>query len=152
MKLSLRAEYALRALIALASTEGTNVVPIQVISAQQGIPKRFLEQILNDLRSGGFVDSKRGISGGYRLARPAAQITASDILRFLDGSFAPTTEAAKLATIQSEMDAAQFAIHGLMHDACNAVDTVMKDVTIEVLKTRADNARTKGRLAADYVI
>ena len=152
MKLSLRAEYALRALISLASSNGAEVVPIQVISEQQGIPKRFLEQILNDLRSGGFVESKRGISGGYRLARTAEQITASDVLRFLEGSFGPATEPGKHATIQSPMDAAQFAIHGLMRDTCEAVESVLKGVTLEELKTRAEAARAEGRLAADYII
>ena len=65
MKLSLRGEYALRALLVLGLNHGQPVVRIQSISEQQNIPKRFLEQILNDLKSAGFVRSRRGVSGGY---------------------------------------------------------------------------------------
>ena len=78
MKLSVRGEYALRALIVLGLNYGKPVVPIQTISKQQNIPKRFLEQILNDLRSAGVPESKRGIKGGYRLARPPEKITDLD--------------------------------------------------------------------------
>ena len=68
MKLSLRGEYALRALLVLGLNYEQPVVSIQTISARQNIPKRFLEQILHDLKSAGIVQSKRGVAGGYRLA------------------------------------------------------------------------------------
>jgi hypothetical protein len=64
MKLSVRGEYALRALAVLGAHFGGDVVRIQFISEQQNIPKRFLEQILNDLKAGGFVESRRGVAGG----------------------------------------------------------------------------------------
>src|SRR5260221_12824363 len=64
MKLSLRGEYALRALVVLGLNYGKSVVRIQTISEQQNVPKRFLEQILNDLKSAGVVESKRGVAGG----------------------------------------------------------------------------------------
>jgi len=70
MKLSLRGEYALRALVVLGQNYGPEVVRIQSISDQQNIPKRFLEQILSDLKSAQIVESKRGVAGGYRLAKP----------------------------------------------------------------------------------
>ena len=81
MKLSVRGEYALRALLVLGLRYGEPVVRIQAISDDQNIPKRFLEQILNDLRSGGFVQSKRGVSGGYRLARPPEEIALAAVVR-----------------------------------------------------------------------
>ena len=62
MKLSLRGEYALRALLVLGQQSRRAVVRIEVISRQQNIPKRFLEQILNDLKSIGVVESKRGVA------------------------------------------------------------------------------------------
>src|SRR3982751_4337861 len=77
MKLSLRGEYALRALVVLGQNYGPAVVRIQTISDQQKIPKRFLEQILNDLRTARLVESKRGVSGGYRLALPPEKIRLS---------------------------------------------------------------------------
>ena len=71
MKLSVRGEYALRAMQVLARDyqEDDSVVRIQEISEKQNIPKRFLEQILNDLKSAGVVQSKRGVAGGSRLKR-----------------------------------------------------------------------------------
>ena len=152
MKLSLRAEYALRALISLAASYQAGVVSIQTLSDAPQIPKRFLEQILNDLRSGGFVESKRGISGGYRLARAADEITVSDILQYVEGSFGQGADSGKRAPIPSDMDAAQFAIRGLMREAGDAAVSVLKDVTIEDLRSRAEAARSAARLTADYMI
>ncbi|MFM7215557.1 MAG: RrF2 family transcriptional regulator, partial [Verrucomicrobiota bacterium] len=68
MKLSVRGKYALRALTVLGEHYGPGVVRIQAISDDQNIPKRFLEQILFDLKSAGVVESRRGVAGGYRLA------------------------------------------------------------------------------------
>lgn len=84
MKLSLRGEYALRALLVLGLNHGDHVVKIQAISDQQNIPKRFLEQILNDLRSAGVVESKRGVAGGYRLSKPPEEITLAFVIRHFE--------------------------------------------------------------------
>src|SRR3974377_1026455 len=91
MKLSLRGEYALRALIVLGLNYGDAVVRIQTISAQQNIPKRFLEQILNDLKSAGVVESKRGISGGSRLSKPPEKIALAVVIRHIEGPLAPVS-------------------------------------------------------------
>ena len=80
MKLTVRGEYALRALLVLSREfrDDESVVRIQEISRKQNIPKRFLEQILNDLKSAGIVESKRGVAGGYRLRRPPDRITLAE--------------------------------------------------------------------------
>src|SRR6201981_3327152 len=91
MKLSLRGEYALRALVVLGMNFGEDVLRIQTISEQQNIPKRFLEQILNDLRSAGVVQSKRGIAGGYRLACRPEEITLAVVIRHIEGALAPVS-------------------------------------------------------------
>src|SRR5258708_8415610 len=91
MKLSLRGEYALRALIVLGLNYGQSVVRIQAISEQQNIPKRFLEQILNDLKSAGIVESKRGIAGGYRLPRAPHKINLAETIRPIEGPLAPVS-------------------------------------------------------------
>jgi Rrf2 family protein len=75
MRLSLKGEYALRALLVLGLNYGEGVVRIETVSRQQNIPKKFLEQILNDLKALGAVESRRGAAGGYRLARPPQNIT-----------------------------------------------------------------------------
>src|SRR6266545_4075957 len=79
MKLTFRGEYALRALVVLGLNYGNSVMPIQAISKLQNIPKRFLEQILHDLKSAGILESKRGIAGGYRLKMPPDRITLAQL-------------------------------------------------------------------------
>jgi Rrf2 family protein len=85
MSVSLKCQYGLRALFELAKRKGSGPVRIQEIANAQAIPARFLENILNQLRQGGFVDSRRGKAGGFVLAKPAAQISILDIVRFLEG-------------------------------------------------------------------
>src|ERR1044071_7172267 len=85
MKLSVRGEYAMRAMLVLALNYDASVVRIQTISEQQKIPKRFLEQILNDLKSAGLVESRRGVAGGYRLARRPEEIPLSAVVRHIEG-------------------------------------------------------------------
>src|SRR5688572_32944833 len=91
MKLSVRGEYALRALVVLGLNYGNWVLSIQTISAHQNIPKRFLEQILNDLKSAGILESKRGIAGGYRLRLPPEKITLAAVIRHIEGPLAPVS-------------------------------------------------------------
>ena len=91
MRLSLRGEYALRALLVLGLNYDQPLVRIQSISDQQKIPKRFLEQILNDLKSAGFVQSRRGVAGGYRLAKRPEEITLAAVVRHIEGALAPVS-------------------------------------------------------------
>lgn len=86
--LTQRSRYALRALIFLARTEGAAPVPMSVIAADQKLPRKFLEIILLDLKNGGLVDSFRGKMGGYRLARPANDISFGEIIRLIEGPLA----------------------------------------------------------------
>jgi Rrf2 family protein len=87
--ISQKAKYALRALAALARADVRVPMLIADIAEQQKIPKKFLEQILLDLKHRGFVRSKRGKDGGYLLLKPAHEITFGEILRLIDGPIAP---------------------------------------------------------------
>ncbi|TCL75998.1 Rrf2 family transcriptional regulator [Rhizobium sp. BK251] len=84
-----KAKYALRALAALAQADPGEPVMISDIAVQQNIPKKFLEQILLDLKHQGIVASRRGKQGGYLLLKPADEITFGEILRIIDGPIAP---------------------------------------------------------------
>ena len=86
--LNQRSRYALRALIFIARSGGVTPVPISVIAADQQLPRKFLEAILLDLKNGGVVNSYRGKMGGYRLARPASQISFGEIIRLIEGPLA----------------------------------------------------------------
>jgi Rrf2 family transcriptional regulator, cysteine metabolism repressor len=90
MKISAKAEYACLALLALAQ-QSPDAPPLRIreISDTHAIPERYLVQILLQLKGAGLVVSTRGASGGYRLARPAAKITLSEVLAVIDGPDAP---------------------------------------------------------------
>ena len=87
--ISQKAKYALRALAALARAESKRPMLIAEIAEQQKIPKKFLEQILLDLKHRGIVVSKRGKEGGYLLLKPPHEITFGEVLRMIDGPIAP---------------------------------------------------------------
>lgn len=86
--ISQRAKYALRALVALVETEAREPLMISEISRRKAIPKKFLEQILLELKRAGIVESRRGRLGGYVLARPPERITFGEVLRLIDGPVA----------------------------------------------------------------
>jgi len=90
MRLTTRSEYGLLALIFLARQDPEACSSVEVIARAQQIPAKFLEQILLSLKRSGYVRSVRGSRGGYRLAKPAAQITIAEVVRLLDGALAPT--------------------------------------------------------------
>ena len=96
MRISKKAEYALRALVAIARQPRS--WPIQELSTQENIPVKFLEQILLALRHAGILASKRGVGGGYTLLKPADRISLGEVLRVLDGPLAPVACAAERPT------------------------------------------------------
>lgn len=87
--LSQKAKYALRALLALAEADQDHPLLIAEIAEAQRIPKKFLEQILLDLKFHGLVASRRGKHGGYILVKPADLISLADVIRMIDGPIAP---------------------------------------------------------------
>jgi Rrf2 family protein len=87
MRISAKADYAVRAALELAAATQVPVKGERISDAQR-IPLKFLENILVDLRQAGLVASQRGPDGGYRLDRPASEITVADIIRAVDGPLA----------------------------------------------------------------
>jgi len=88
MRLSKKCQYALKALFELALRNNAGPVKTRDIAKAQGISPRFLEVILNELRHGGFVESRRGNEGGYLLTRPAKDITVGQIITYVQGPIA----------------------------------------------------------------
>ena len=88
MRVSAKTDYALRAAVELAAAPEGAQVKGEKLATTQSIPLRFLENILLQLRHAGIVESRRGADGGYRLARPAAEITLADVIRAIDGPLA----------------------------------------------------------------
>ena len=87
MRVSAKVDYALRAMTELAAASPSLMTGEQLATAQK-IPPKFLESILAQLRNGGLVASQRGAEGGYRLAKPAEEISIADVIRELEGPIA----------------------------------------------------------------
>ncbi|MBS1828361.1 MAG: Rrf2 family transcriptional regulator [Acidobacteria bacterium] len=95
MYISVKAEYALSAILDLATQPPGEPVRIADIAKRQNIPQKFLELILASLKQGGFVESRRGAEGGYLLSRPADTIVVGEVIRFVDGAKARSAEKRK---------------------------------------------------------
>jgi Rrf2 family protein len=89
MKISKKSDYALRALFSLVEHYGQGPIPIREIANRNGVPKRFLEHIMLDLKSQGWVRSVSGKSGGYMLIQPPEKIRMGQVVRYFDGLLSP---------------------------------------------------------------
>ena len=89
MKITYKGDYALKALLDLAVHHDLGVSTINDIAKRIDAPVKFLEQVLLDLKKGGFVESRRGNVGGYQLAKDPADITLGQVVRFIDGPIEP---------------------------------------------------------------
>jgi len=89
MKVTFKGDYALKALLDLALHYNKELVTAGDLAQRINAPVKFLEQVLLDLKKGGFVESRRGNIGGYLLSRAPAQITIGDVIRFIEGPIEP---------------------------------------------------------------
>ena len=153
MRLSLRGEYALRAVLVLGTNDPKKLVRIHQISRQQNIPQRFLEQILNDLRSSGLVESRRGPTGGYRLARPPERIALAEIIRHIEGALAPVScVSVNFYEKCSCPDEARCAIRSVMKEVRDTIVTILERVTVAELCRRYRNLQQQPVGPGDYAI
>lgn len=148
MKLSKRGEYGLRAMIdiGLAHELGRDLLQLNELAESEKIPVKFLEQILIDLKQGGFLDSVRGKYGGYRLGKPSKEIVAGQIVRYLDGPLAPIGCVSQTAYERCSCpDEAHCGLRMLMLDVRNAIANILDRYTladvveVTLRKMRRDN-------------
>ncbi|MDP2643521.1 MAG: Rrf2 family transcriptional regulator [Desulfobacterales bacterium] len=89
MKITYRGDYALKAVLDLALHYRGDPIPINEVAQRIDAPVKFLEQVLLDLKRGGFVESRRGVKGGYLLSRPSNEIMVGEVVNFIDGPIEP---------------------------------------------------------------
>jgi len=89
MKITYKGDYALKAVLDLALHYGGDLVTIHDMAGRIDAPVKFLEQVLLDLKRGGFIQSRRGKVGGYLLSRPPSKVTVGEVVRFIDGPIEP---------------------------------------------------------------
>ena len=133
MKLSKRGEYALRSLINLgiAAKVGRPLVRVTELAKAEDLPIKFLEQVMQQLREAGFVESERGKHGGYRLAKAPSQIHIGEIVRLIDGPLAPIGCVSQTAYAPCNCpDEAHCGLRMLMLDVRNAIAAILDRYTL----------------------
>ncbi len=130
--LSMKAKYALRALIVLARHE-KRMLQIKAIAREADVPHKFLEAILLELKGHGLVQSKRGVFGGYFLARPPSEISVGTLIRVIDGPLAPIRCASLTAYQKCDdcTDEATCEIRQVMLEVRHAISGVLDNRTLQ---------------------
>lgn len=143
MKLSKKAEYALRALSRLGAPGAPAQMSIQELADQEKIPKKFLEQVLLALKNAGILHSNRGKAGGYSLQRPAREVTLGAILRAVDGPVMPLPcmNESSPVTCPECSARAHCWLRAVMSEVHQEVSTVMERVNLTALCRRAAQSR-----------
>jgi len=150
MKLSKRGEYALRALIDLGIAQelGFSILQASELARKEKLPVKFLEQILAQLKLGGYVKSTRGKLGGYSLAKPMKRIKFGSVIRFIEGPLAPIRCVSRTAYARCSCpDEVHCGLRILMFDVRNAIARILDRYTladivqITLRKLRRDNVK-----------
>lgn len=133
MNLSKRGEYALRTLIRMgvAQSLGREVVAVSELAAAERLPLKFVEQILLQLRQTGYIETRRGKTGGYRIARPLGEISMGEIVRLIDGRLAPIACASESFYERCTCpDEDHCGLRMLMIDVRNAISRILDRYTL----------------------
>ncbi|MDR3663417.1 MAG: RrF2 family transcriptional regulator [Mycobacterium sp.] len=147
MRMSAKAEYAVRAMVELATADSGVLVTTEDLANAQSIPAQFLVDILTNLRTDRLVRSHRGRDGGYELARPAAEISIADVLRCIDGPLASVRDMGLGDLPYSGPTAALTDVWRALRASMRSVleETSLADVAAGKLPTHV------GALAGDYL-
>lgn len=137
MKITYKGDYAIKAVLDLALQNG-NLVTIHDMAKRIDVPIKFLEQVLLDLKRGGFVESRRGKIGGYLLSKAPSQIKLGEVIRFIDGPIEPIACIANKYT--GCPDLSRCVLRRVWQKAAVAVSGIVDNVSFEDL---ADQARSK---------
>ncbi len=135
MRLSKRTEYGLRAVVQLARLWPGAFVQSRDLAREESLPNKFLEAILLALRRGGFLESKVGSGGGYRLSRAPREISVGDLIRRLEGRL--TLKEGKLP---DELSPGEVAVHLVNEKLTDATDQVLDNITLEQLMEHVNRA------------
>jgi Rrf2 family protein len=146
VRISAKVDYAVRAAVELAGAPAGQPTTAESIAEAQGIPRKFLDNILQGLRHAGLVESRRGPEGGHLLARPADEITLADVIRAIDGPLAgvqgqpPETLhfPGRSAALRETWIAVRAALRGVLEHVTLA-DVAAANLPEEVLRLTADD-------------
>ena len=140
MQITHKGDYALKAILYLSFHYSKGVITIHELAEKLDIPVKFLEQVLLELKRGGFVDSKRGINGGYYLSRPPREIKVGDVIRFIDGPVEPIACANTEKLYKGCADIYKCVFRDIWVKVSESVSDIVDNITFEDL---CDKLRTK---------
>lgn len=149
MLISKKSQYGLRAVFELAWRNSDKPSKIHVLAESQGIPARFLEVILSELRHAGIVESRRGKEGGYLLARGAADITVAEIILHLQGPVTITSEA-NGGGHRGLGTRGDFAFEGMWNGVEHNIADALKSMTFDELVNK--EKENNGKYVPNYAI
>jgi Rrf2 family protein len=139
MKITYRGDYALKALLDLAVHYESGVTTINEIAKRIDAPVKFLEQVLLDLKKGGFVESRRGNIGGYYLARDPSDITLGQAVRYIEGPIEPISCVEKSYTNCSDLSCCLF--REIWEKVADATSDIIDNVTFGDLADKINSKR-----------
>lgn len=143
MKITKKSEYALRALVQIALTEGGGVVRAKDIADKENMSVKFLEQVLALLKHRGIVETRRGVGGGYILNRRPEDITLAEIIRLVDGPLAPVNCVSEMAYVPCGQNEKICALKSVMGDVRLAIIDILEKFTVADLCRRATDLRAQ---------
>lgn len=144
MKISYKGNYALRAILDLAyKFESKEIVPLVDICKRQHIPEKFLAQIMLALKKADYVDSKRGIGGGFYLKRKPDELTLGEVIRLIDGPIEPGAGIKQDKSRTEITNEDQHALQEVWMKVTRAIADIVDHVTFADLMCRANELREK---------
>jgi Rrf2 family protein len=139
--LTKKGKYGLKALVHLSYLPAGQLAFVGDIATQNSIPKKFLDAILGELRNAGFVQSRKGKEGGYRLARPAGEIMVGHVVRVLDGPLAPISCASRTRyEACDDCDEATCQVRHMMLDVRQAIADVLDRRSLAEMRDAVNDA------------
>ena len=145
--LTRKGKYGLKALVHLAGLPAGQLAFVGDIATTTNIPKKFLDAILGELRNAGFVQSRKGKIGGYRLARPASEIKVGHVVRVLDGPLAPIPCASRTRYERCEdCDEATCQVRHMMLEVRHAIAEVLDNRSLAEMREVASNDEVAAEL------
>ena len=141
MRITYKGDYALKTILDLALHYGNSPVSIPELAKRADIPIKFLEQILLDLKRGGFVESRRGNEGGYLLSKSPANIKLGEIIRFIDGPIEPV--ACVNHSYEGCSDISKCIFRDIWERVSNATADIIDNITFEELVNKAKSTEAK---------
>lgn len=148
MKITYKGDYALKAILEMSLKYNKKLVTIHELAERADIPFKFLEQVLLELKKGGFVESKRGKEGGYFLTRPPNEITLGEVVRFIEGPIEPIPCANADIVYKGCKDVYECVFKSIWVDVAKSISEIIDNVTFQDLCSKV----SKGGQVLNYNI